>query len=289
MLCNPGDEVLVAEPSYPLFDFLAVIDDVRLRTYPLFYDHGWHLDPHALRERITPRTRAVLVVNPNNPTGHFTKAAERQELEAMCVEHGLALIVDEVFLDYPLTHKQPGEAPCSTSSFAHGPHPALTFVLSGISKVAALPQMKAAWLLCLGPQPALGEAMSRLEIIADTFLSMNAPVQCAIPTWLTQRRGIQQQIRERVEGNLLLLDRLLAEQSAVTRLVIEGGWYTVLRIPALQPDELTAVELLQGEGVAVHPGAFFGFPAAGWLVISLLGSREEFGEGARRLVASLGS
>lgn len=281
LLCDPGSEALIAEPSYPLFEFLATINDVRLRPYPLFYDHGWHLDAYALRQKITERTRAVVVVHPNNPTGHFMKAGERQELELICAEHGLALIVDEVFLDYPLPDGVAG------NSFTAGKHPVLSFVLSGVSKVVGLPQMKAAWLLCQGPQPALGEAMSRLEVIADTFLSMNAPVQCALPKWLHERDGIQQQIRARVQGNLGTLDELLQCQSAVTRLLVEGGWYAVLRIPALQPDEVTALRLLRQSGVAVHAGAFFGFPEAGWLVLSLLGRPEEFAEGARRLIASL--
>ncbi len=174
LLCDPGDEVLIAQPSYPLFDFLADLDDVRLVSYPLFYDYGWHLDPAALRERITPRTRAIALVHPNNPTGHFTKAAERTILESLCAEHGLALIVDEVFLDYPL-------AELSEPSFCAGEHPALTFVLSGLSKVAGLPQMKASWVACFGPEQILAPALERLEVIADTFLSMNAPVQCATP------------------------------------------------------------------------------------------------------------
>ena len=144
-----GDEVLIAQPSYPLFDFLADLDDVQLVPYPLFYDYGWHLDPEALRSQITSRTRAIVVVHPNNPTGHFTKLGEREVLEQLCTEHGLALIVDEVFLDYPI------EDAVRAPSFATGEHPVLTFVLSGLSKIAGLPQMKAAWVSCFGPEPAL--------------------------------------------------------------------------------------------------------------------------------------
>src|SRR5580698_10650124 len=188
LLCDPGDEVLIAQPSYPLFDFLAALDDVRLVPYALFYDHGWHLDVEAVRQRITPRTRAIALVHPNNPTGHFTKLQEREQLEKLCREHGLALIVDEVFLDYPLTQ-------LDSRSFAVGPHPALTFVLSGMSKIAGLPQMKAAWIAAFGPQGVLDQAQARLEVIADTFLSMNAPIQCALPHWLEHRRQIQRQIQ----------------------------------------------------------------------------------------------
>ncbi len=277
LLCDPGDEVLIAQPSYPLFDFLAMLDDVRLVPYPLFYDYGWHLDIEALRERITPRTRAIALVHPNNPTGHFTKPAEREALEALCLEHDLALIVDEVFLDYGFS----GEA---ARSFATGPHAALTFVLSGLSKIAALPQMKAAWIACFGPPQKLGEATARLEIIADTFLSMNAPIQCAVPAWLAARGEMQQQIRERVAGNLTALDLILADQSMLTRLDVEAGWYAVLRVPAIGEGEHTALQLLQQEGVAIHPGHFFGFHGSGWLVLSLLPTRGEFEQGMRSII-----
>lgn len=275
LLCDPGDEVLIAQPSYPLFDFLAQIESVRLTPFALFYDHGWHLDADALRSRITSRTKAVAVVHPNNPTGHFTKASERRELERICAEHGLALIVDEVFLDYALA----GEP---EPSFACGPHPALTFVLSGLSKVAALPQMKAAWIAAFGPEPALGQALGRLEVIADTFLSMNAPVQCALPTWLAERGGIQRQIRERLGRNLKVLDEELAG-TAVSRLEVEAGWYAMLRVPALEQDEDLALRLVHGPGVEVHPGHFFGFGDSGWLVVSLLTPEGDFHSGVEAI------
>lgn len=262
LLCDPGDEVLIAQPSYPLFDILAQIESVRLVPYGLFYDHGWHLDGEALRRRITPRTRAVALVHPNNPTGHFTKAAERRELEAICAEHGLALIVDEVFLDY-------GLADDVEPSFARGEHPVLTFVLSGLSKIAALPQMKAAWIASFGPQATLEQALGKLEVIADTFLSMNAPIQLALPEWLSSRGVIQKQIRDRLRGNLTLLDREL-KGAAVSRLEVEAGWYATLRVPAIECDEALAVRLVRDYGVEVHPGHFFGFAESGWLVLSLL-------------------
>jgi len=264
LLCNPGDEVLLAQPSYPLFDFLAQIDDVRLTSFPLFYDHGWQMDLQGLEERITPRTRAIALVHPNNPTGHFTSSAERAALERICAAHDLALIVDEVFLDYPLA---PGHA---ASSFAAGKHPVLTFVLSGLSKIAALPQMKAAWIAACGPEREVREAVQRLEVIADTFLSMNAPIQHALPHWLTQRHAIQNQVRDRTHANLAALDATLSRQSLVSRLTVEAGWYAVLRVPALESDEDLAVRLLQKTGVYVHPGHFFGFSGSGWLVLSLL-------------------
>jgi aspartate/methionine/tyrosine aminotransferase len=270
LLCNPGDEVLLAQPSYPLFDFLAQIDDVRLTSFPLFYDHGWQMDLQGLEARITPRTRAIALVHPNNPTGHFTSLAERAALERICAVHGLALIVDEVFLDYPLASVP------TPASFAAGEHPVLTFVLSGLSKIAALPQMKAAWIAACGPEREVQEALHRLEVIADTFLSMNAPIQHALPHWLTQRQPIQQQIRQRVQANLAAFDAALASQSLVSRLTVEAGWYAVLRVPAIESDEDLAVRLLQQAGVYVHPGRFFGFSGSGWLVVSLLTPLETF-------------
>jgi alanine-synthesizing transaminase len=277
MLCDPGDEVLIAQPSYPLFDFLAQIESVRLVPYPLFYDHGWHLDSDALRSRITPRSRAIAVVHPNNPTGHFTKAAERRELEAICSEHGLALIVDEVFLDYGLT----GNADLS---FACGNHPVLTFVLSGLSKIAALPQMKAAWIVSFGPQGILEQALARIEVIADTFLSMNAPVQIAFPAWLEGCTAIQEQIRGRLQHNLATLDRELAE-TLISRLEVDAGWYVTLRVPAIEPDEELAVRLVKDFGLEVHPGHFFGLPDSGWLVLSLLTTEREFSSGVNAILS----
>ena len=272
LLCDPGDEVLIAQPSYPLFDFLADLDDVRLIPYSLFYDYGWHLDLQSLQEKITSRTRAIALVHPNNPTGHFSTLQERVQLEAVCREHGLALIVDEVFLDYPLGD---GAVP----SFASGDHPALTFVLSGLSKIAALPQMKAAWIACFGPEPALAEAIRRLEVIADTFLSMNAPIQCALPAWLRESGDLREQIRRRTSANLAALDEALAAQTLVSRLRVDAGWYAVLRVPAVAGDEEISLRLLLDRGVAVHAGRFFGFAGSGWLVVSLLTHQEVFRAG----------
>ncbi len=273
LLCDAGDEILTVQPGYPLFDFLAGLDDVRLRAASLVYHEGWQIDPEGLRRAITPRTRAMVLVHPNNPTGHFTKAWEAAEVAALCREHGLALIVDEVFLDYSF-----GDA---AWSFAAGMDGVAVYVVSGLSKIAGLPQMKAAWMVASGPERA--EALERLEVIADTFLSMNAPVQAALPAWLAAREGMQRQIRERVAANLAVLDRALAETPMVERLKAEGGWYAVLRIPALKPDERTAMELLN-EGVWVYPGYFFGMAESGWLVVSLLGEECEFGTGMARMV-----
>ncbi len=278
LLCDPGSEVLVPQPGYPLFDFLAGLDDVRLKAAPLVYDHGWQIDPEGFRRAITPQTRAIVLVHPNNPTGHFTKAWEAKELARMCRDHGLSLIVDEVFLDYGLDGAGLEGAP---ASFAAGLDGVGVYVVSGLSKIAGLPQMKAAWIVATGPED--GQALERLEVIADTFLSMNAPVQGALPAWLAGRQAIQNQIKDRVATNLAELDRHLLALAEVTRLDLEGGWYAVLRIPALAPDEDTALALLE-RGAWVHPGYFFGMEESGWLVLSLLGPIGEFKAGVTILV-----
>jgi len=280
LLCDPGDEIVVPQPGYPLFDFLAGLDDVRLKFAPLVYDHGWQMDPEGFRRAITPTTRAIVLVHPNNPTGHFTKPWEAEELARLCREFDLSLIVDEVFLDYRFADTE------GTMSFAAGLEGVPVYVVSGLSKIAGLPQMKAAWIVAAGPEA--GAAMERLEIIADTFLSMNAPVQWALPAWLTEREAIQRQIRERVTGNLAELDRQLGRQETVQRLKVEGGWYAVLRIAALRPDESTVRDLLD-RGVWVHPGYFFGMPESGWLVLSLLCREVEFGQGVAGILECLPS
>lgn len=276
LLCDAGDEVLVAQPSYPLFDFLADLEDVRLRQYPLFYDYGWWIDFAELEWRIGPRTRAIVVVHPNNPTGHGTKAGERLRLEEICARHGLALIVDEVFLDYSLGRADSEEL----VSFAVGPHPVLTFVLSGMSKIAGLPQMKAAWIAGFGPEAGLRGAMGRLEVIADTFLSMNAPVQVALPSWLEGRRGVQEQILERVRVNLTC-----AEGSGIEVLRVEAGWCAILRLPRLKLDGDLAERLLREAGVVAHPGAFYGIAEEGRMVVSLIGPTDDFAAGMGRIAA----
>jgi len=278
LLCDTGSEVLVPQPGYPLFDFLAGLDDVRLKAAPLVYDYGWQMDPEGFHRVITEKTRAIVLVHPNNPTGHWTKPWEAKELARLCRQNDLSLIVDEVFLDYGIE----GEA----ASFAAGLEDVPVFVVSGLSKICGLPQMKAAWIVAAGPRRV--EALDRLEVIADTFLSMNAPVQWAMGKWLAEREGIQRQIRARVRANLAELDRQLRGQQAVERLKVEGGWYAVLRIPALQPDEQTVLDLL-AEGVWVHPGYFFGMEESSWLVLSLLTEVSEFRTGVTRTLAYLGT
>ena len=273
LLCDAGDEILVPQPSYPLFDFLAVLDDVLLKAAPLAYENGWQIDVEGIRRVITARTRAITVVHPNNPTGHFTKPWEAAELARLCRESGLSLIVDEVFLDYGIS--------AAGASFASGLEGVPVYVVSGLSKIAGLPQMKAAWIVVTGPQRE--QALERLEVIADTFLSMNAPVQWALPAWLKGRTEIQEQIRKRTAANLAELDGKLEAVKAVQRLALEGGWYAVLRVPALEPDEQTVLALLE-RGAWVHPGYFFGMPESGWLVVSLLAPEPEFSNGVGILI-----
>lgn len=279
LLCNPGDEILVPAPSYPLFDFLAGIQDVKLVPYSLVYDHGWQIDFHSLERAVSDRTRGVIVVHPNNPTGHFTKLNEISKLNQICSDRKLAIIADEVFWDFALK----GTAPATFAANAE----ALTFTLSGISKICGLPQMKAAWMVTSGPEDLKARAMERLEIIADTYLSMNAPVQHALPVFLDQRHEFQSQLMERVRKNLAELDGQLGLQKACARYEVEAGWYAVLRIPVTRSDEDFALLLLESAGVYTHPGHFYDFSADGFLVVSLIAPEEDFASGIKLLLSAL--
>lgn len=285
LLCNPGDAVLVPSPSYPLFDFLADLQDVKLAHYELVYDHGWQIDFHSLDVALKKLSdesivcRAVMVVHPNNPTGSYVKAHELQELNRICAANQMALIADEVFLDYSLTQQKP--LTFSSNRFV------LTFTLSGLSKVSALPQMKVAWLATGGPTALKADALRRLEVIADTFLSMNAPGQLAVPTMVEQRHNIQRQLMTRVRTNLAELDAQLSLQKLCQRLAVEGGWYAVLHVPATDSDEDFAIRVLQRTGVLVQPGHFYDFAAEGYVIISLITTCEVFTEGVKRMLHCL--
>ena len=277
LLCNPGEEILAPNPSYPLFDFLGDLQDVQLATYPLEYADGWFIDFPSLVRSITPRTRAILLVHPNNPTGSYLREEERQRLNAICIDHDLALVVDEVFLDFSLS----GEP---ARSFA-GNTAALTFALSGLSKISALPQMKIAWVTVNGPESLCASAMERLEIIADTYLSLSAPAQYALPVLLDQRRSIQPQILERARENRAMLEKLVAQQAGCKLLHADAGWTAVIRAPSGTSDEELAVKLLREHHVLVHPGHFYDFASNGFIVVSLLTPVTEFSEGVQRLLA----
>jgi alanine-synthesizing transaminase len=249
---------------------------VKLVPYPLLYDHGWQIDFPSLYKAVNHRTRAVVVVHPNNPTGSYVSRAEQTALNDFCQEYNLSIIVDEVFLDY-------AHDGASRQTFAAN-QGTLTFTLSGLSKISGLPQMKLAWVVTSGPKDKVTPALARLEVIADTYLSLNAPIQLAAPVLLAQRNTIQPLLLDRLRSNLVELDRELARQKACQRLDVEGGWYAVLRVPVTQSDEELAIDILRKVGVLVHPGHFYDFPSDGYLVISLIAPPGQFRQGIERVL-----
>ncbi len=272
LLADPGDEVLVPRPSYPLFDYLAAMESVRVVQYPLRYDGVWHIDFDALASAITARTRAIVVVNPNNPTGSYLKRAEWERLQTF----GLPILSDEVFSDF-------GFAPDSTRvATLAGPSDALTFAMSGLSKIAGLPQMKLGWIVAGGPDHA--PALEGLEWIADTFLSVATPVQWALPRILAASSSIQEQIRRRTRANLERVVERVAGSSCRC-LPIEGGWYAVLEVPRIHIEEEWALGLLAESDVLVQPGFFYDFETEAFLVLSLLTPPATFAEGLSRILA----
>jgi hypothetical protein len=279
LLADPGDAILAPQPSYPLFDFLGGLNDVRVVPYPLIYDQGWQIDLPTVEKRLNARARAILVVHPNNPTGSFVRRRELAELLAFCRRYDLALVADEVFADY--SFRPDAQRVASHAAGAE----ALTFTLSGVSKISALPQMKLAWLVANGPPQLLPSALARMEIIADTYLSLSAALALALPGLLETRRTLQPQIMERVRSNLALLDARLATGLPVSRLEVEGGWYAILRLPSIRTDEEWALELARMDNVLVHPGHFYDFGSEGYLVISLLPKTEVFEEGLGKILA----
>jgi len=278
LLANPGDEVLAPRPSYPLFDFLAALDSVRVVQYPLVYERGWAIDFEALASRITPRTRAIVTVNPNNPTGAFLKKAELSQLTALCRAHDMAIISDEVFSDYRFE-----DDPARIRSLVEVDD-VLTFSLSGLSKVAGLPQLKLGWIVISGPESIRKQAFDRLELIADTYLSVGAPVQWAAASLLASRGEIQSQIMERARRNLATLRSRISPDSAWQVLEVEGGWYAVIQAPRIHSEEDWVLTLLEQDNVLVQPGFFYDFEKEAFLVLSLLTPSEIFGEGVQRIL-----
>ncbi len=270
LLCDPGDRVLVPAPSYPLFSFLADLEHVELVPYPLVRERGWAPDLDAIDARCDERTRAIVLVHPNNPTGSFVRRADAAGIAELAAGLGLALIVDEVFADYAFDPIDPLALP----SFV-GDSPALTFVLSGLSKVVAMPQVKLGWIVASGPEDAVAEALARVEVIADTYLSVSTPVQLALPEILAGRGAVQAAIRARVATNLAELDAALAG-GATRRLPIEAGWCAILEAPEGHDDDAWTRALLHDAGVLVHPGWFFDLPFESGLVVSLLPGEDEF-------------
>jgi aspartate/methionine/tyrosine aminotransferase len=273
LLCDPGDEVLVPRPGYPLFEFLAELESVEVRSYPLVHDGAWHLDVAALEAALTPRTRAVVVVSPGNPTGAFLKHSELEALDTLCAARELALVSDEVFADFAF-REDSRRAP----SAARGGR-ALAFALGGLSKSCGLPQLKLAWTAVSGPPALRDQALARLEVVADTYLSVSTPVQVAAASLLERREELQAPIKARVAANLEWLRAAIGSESPLTLLEPEGGWSAVLRVPATSSEEERALRLLETHGVLVHPGYFFDFPSEAFLVVSLLTPPAEFREG----------
>ena len=264
LLGNPGDEVLVPTPSYPLFEFLAHLDGLEVRTYPIRFDHEWHLSVDSVKARLTGATRAVVVVHPNNPTGSFLKRNEAQALIGLCAERGIPIIADEVFADFALS----GDVASRYPTFATD-SPALSFALGGLSKSCALPQMKVGWIAISGPAELRNQALPRLEFIADTYLSVGTPVQLALPEILARKEALQAPIRKRLARNLDALATAVAAHPELSLLKPEGGWSALVQCPASRTDEERALLALEA-GVLVHPGHFFDVESGCYLVISLL-------------------
>jgi alanine-synthesizing transaminase len=273
LLTNPGDEVLVPRPSYPLFEFLATMESVSVKQYALRYDGAWHVDFDSLERAVTERTRAVVVVNPNNPTGSILKREEARQLDEFAARHGISILADEVFSDY--IHAE-GAPPALTS-----PGQAPLFSMSGLSKIAGLPQMKLGWIVAGGPRHE--ESLERLEWIADTYLSVSTPVQRALPRLLELSGGIRAQIRERTAANLANLHKILRD-SPVSVLNVEGGWCATLQVPRTRTEEEWTLALLRDRNVLVQPGFFYDFESEAFLVLSLLTEPATFVEGVRRII-----
>lgn len=282
LLADYRHNVLVPQPSYPLLELLAALEGIELRPYQLHYLHprGWTIDFDQLEKALTPDTRAIILVNPNNPTGSFVKRGELARLNEICARQELALIVDEVFSDYAFGADAQRAASAVTNADA------LTFVLSGFSKILALPQMKLAWIATSGPASLRAAAIERLDLIADTFLSVGAPVQHAAASWLELRPRLQQQILDRVRANHAWL-AARTQDSPCRLLTIEGGWYATLEVPRHCSEEEWVLRLLKQDDVLAHPGYFFDFPREAFLVLSLLPPPEIFQEAMGRLLARI--
>lgn len=275
MLCDPGDEVLVPAPSYPLLGWLASFESVVLRPYPLVYAGRWHVDLGALRDAVTERTRAIVVVTPNNPTGSYLG---REELDAM-LDLGLPIVSDEVFARFPL-----GAIPEDRVPSVLVARRGLVFALAGLSKLAGLPQLKLGWIATSGDDALVAQAMARLELVLDAYLSVGAPVQHALSTILAARVTTTSAISGRTRQNLAHLRSALASAPAASLLDVEAGWYAIVRVPETRADEAWAVSLLEDDGVLVHPGYFFDMHRGAHLVLSLLTPPATFEEGVARLV-----
>jgi aspartate/methionine/tyrosine aminotransferase len=280
LLCAPGDEVLIPQPSYPLFEHLTMLDGVVARPYQLEYHGRWRIDPGSVERAITPRTRAVLVVSPNNPTGNYLTGSELDGLAATCAPREIAIIADEVFADYALDEAVP---PSGAALF--GRADVLGFTMGGLSKTVGLPQVKLGWIGVSGSATMLAAALPQLELACDTYLSVSTPVQLAAGEMLDRGADIRRQIQVRVRSNLARCAALVAGSPACTLLHAEGGWYAVIQVPTLAPEEELILTVLQESSVLVHPGYFFDFPRESFLVVSLLTEPSALAEGLARVLA----
>ena len=276
LLADPGDQILVPRPSYPLFEFLAALESVQARQYPLRYDGAWHVDFEALERVAGARARAIVVVNPNNPTGSFLKREEWARLEAFAAARGIAIVSDEVFSDFALA---PDFARVATLA---GGCNVLTFSMSGLSKIAGLPQMKLGWIVAGGPGHEA--ALNGLEWIADTYLSVATPVQVALPRLLQAGEAVRAQILERTRANLAFLRGAIGGVSPCRALNVEGGWYAILQVPGTRSEEQWALDLLAHRHVLVQPGFFYDFGSEAFLVLSLLTPSQVFEQGVNRVL-----
>ena len=276
LLCNPGDGVLVPRPSYPLFDHLTALEGVRAHPYAIEYHGQWEIDVESLAAAPLD-IRALLVVSPNNPTGSFLSAEEFQRVSALCRHRKWALIVDEVFADYPLEASHPLTDVAVRSEV-------LCFTLAGLSKTIGLPQLKLGWCIAGGPAAERDAALAALEVIADSYLSVGSPVQVAAPILLGSGASIRASIQARIRRNLSTLRAIAAGFPASEVLRADGGWSAVLRVPSTRGEESLVLDLLRAERVLVHPGYFFDFPREAYLVVSLLPPEESFTDAIARLL-----
>jgi alanine-synthesizing transaminase len=283
LLCDPGDCVLIPSPSYPLFELLAGLEGVRTVSYPLLWDGEWHIDLPSLEAILSaePRARAILVVSPGNPTGAYLKTSEHARLTSICAANQLALISDEVFADYPS-----GAVSSRIQGTSAVASEALAFTLSGLSKVCGLPQLKLGWCVVTGPDSLVREASARLELIADTVLSVATPVQLALPRLLELRHPIQEQLRERCAANRKTLQAARGADARWDLLASEAGWTAILRLPDSLPEEEAALALLE-DGVLAQPGYFYEFARGNFLVLSLLAPEATFASAMPTLAAVL--
>ncbi len=277
LLTDPGDHVLFPRPSYPLFQFLGALNDIVLDTYPIYYDTQWRIDFKALSAWVTARTKAIVLVNPNNPTGSFVGHESLMQIKALCLEKGLAIISDEVFWDFAFDETAVHE---SLVSHQRG----LTFVLGGLSKALGLPQMKLSWMVLSGDEPLVAQAAARLEMISDTYLSVNTPVQNALESWLNCDVPMRNMILNRVRANYNFLKEAVAHVEEVTVLHVEGGWYAMLRLPDGLSEEEAVLSVLREAQVLVHPGYFFDCAEAPYWVVSLLPPEALFKTGVERIL-----